>query len=109
MTRTIAAEVVFIEHPGGKHWTARLLAPDRATGMILNRPVAQRSTATILTIREVQVTKRWPGEPSVHYDWTTPGATHPGGNRHHQAYSLSEAQARVTAWAARRFRTEVPS
>lgn len=101
-----AAEVVFTESPRGGSWTARLLAPDQATGSILGRPVAERSTASILTIREV----RYPAAPQhglaerVRYEWTTPGERTHNGNRHGSALTLSEAQAAVIRWASRRFR-----
>lgn len=104
MTRTMAAEVIFIEDPRWPRWTARLLAPDLASGSIRGRPVKD-TRGVILTIHQ-RVDLRG---GHTYYEWTTPGTTHPSGNRHESAPTLSEAQAAVTRWASRRFRTEVPA
>lgn len=57
--------------------------------------------ARLLTV--TNVTPQIVGPFAGWFHWKTRG-THPSGNRNHYASTLAEAQTRILAWAARRYR-----
>jgi hypothetical protein len=104
------AQIVFRELDSVPHWNGRegvwqvlgrwdvvLLSREGVEGWVRGAPASRVSH--LVRVNETIDPQGW-----TQYEWTTPGESHPSGNRHHSSRDWAEVQDRITKWASRRFR-----